>query len=357
MPRGDYGRISILIILVVVVYLTVRILEPFIVALLWAVVLATVFYPVFNRLSHQIHRPRLASIVTCLLLTVLIMIPLLIFLVVLANESVNAYRMLDARLKAGGLESIRALPKSGHYQWLLGKMQALGLGAPDLSSVAVRAVQVVSTFLVSNSTRVLSGFTSFIFNALLMLFALYYFLLRGPAILDAFRELVGLSPEYMERITGKFKGIAVASFGGALLTAALQGVLGGIIFFIFGLSSPLLWGAMMGLLSLVPVVGTALIWVPVTVYYFLSGSYVRGLIFLTVCAAGVGSVDNIVKPYVMRRGVEIDTLWIFLSIMGGIGVFGILGFILGPFIFTLLLVMIDIFKAEFRKDLTPGPTS
>src|SRR5581483_3479706 len=256
MPRGDYGRISILIILVVVVYLTVRILEPFIVALLWAVVLATVFYPVFNRLSHQIHRPRLASIVTCLFLTVLIMIPLPIFLVVLANESVNAYRMLDARLKAGGLESIRALPKSGYYQWLLGKMQALGLEAPDPSSVAVRAVQIVSTFLVSNSTRVLSGFTSFIFNALLMLFALYYFLLRGPAILDAFRELVGLSPEYMERITGKFKDIAVASFGGALLTAALQGVLGGVIFLIFGLSSPLLWGAIMGLLSLVPVVGT-----------------------------------------------------------------------------------------------------
>lgn len=355
MHRSDYGRISILLILVIVVYFAVRILEPFVVALLWAVVLATVFYPIFKGLSRRVRRPALASVVTCLLLTVVIMIPLLLFLVVLAGESVNAYRMLDAKLKSGGLDTIRALPHSSYYQWLLEKMHALGLETPDLSSVAVKAVQIVSTFLVSNSTRILSRFTSFAFNALIMLFALYYFLLRGPAILDAFRELIGLSPEYMERIAGKFKGIAVASFGGALLTAALQGFLGGVIFLIFRLPSPLLWGAMMGLLSLVPVVGTALVWAPVAVYYFLSGSYVRGLIFVAVCAAGVGSVDNIVKPYVMRRGVEIDTLWVFLSIMGGIGVFGFLGFILGPFIFTLLLVMIDIFKTEFRKDLAQNP--
>ncbi len=357
MQRGDYGRISILVILAIIVYFVARILAPFAIALLWAVVLATIFYPVFRWLSRRVRRPGLASLLTCLLLTIVIMLPLLMFLVVLASESVNAYRLLDAKLKSGGLETIRSLPHSGYYQWLLGKLDALGIEAPDLSSVAVKAVQVISSFLVSHSTRALSSFTSFAFNSLIMLFALYYFLLRGPAILNSFRELIGLPSEYMERIVGKFKGIAMATFGGALLSSALQGLLGGLIFLAFGLPSPLLWGVMMGLLSLVPVVGTALVWAPVAVYYFLSGSYVRGLIFVAVCAVVIGTVDNIVKPYVVQRGVEIDTLWVFLSILGGIGVFGFLGFVLGPFVFTVLLVIIDIFKAEFRKDLAQRPAS
>lgn len=123
------------------------------------------------------------------------------------------------------------------------------------------------------------------------------------------------------------------------------------VFLCFGLPSPLLWGAVMAFLSLVPVVGTALVWGPLVVYYILRGAVWKGIILLVVSVVAVGSVDNVVKPMFIKRGTEIDTLWIFLSVLGGIGVFGFLGLFLGPFLVTLLLVLVEIYKVEFRDEL------
>jgi predicted PurR-regulated permease PerM len=149
----------------------------------------------------------------------------------------------------------------------------------------------------------------------------------------------------------KFRAITRATLGGSLATVLIHGTAGGVIFFFFGLPSPLLWGAVMAVLSLIPVVGTALVWAPVVVYYVLTGAVWKGIILLVVFIGVVGTVDNLVKPVLIRRGTEIDTLWIFLSVLGGIGVFGFLGLFLGPFLVTILLVLVEIYKVEFRDEL------
>jgi predicted PurR-regulated permease PerM len=184
-----------------------------------------------------------------------------------------------------------------------------------------------------------------------MLFALYYLLLRGPEILHELRQLSPLRPEHEEKIIQKFRAIARATFGGSLTTALIHGTAGGIIFLCFGLPSPLLWGAVMAFLSLVPVVGAALVWAPLVVYYLLTGAVWKGIILLVVFVGVVGAVDNVVKPILIRRGTEIGPLWIFLSVLGGIGAFGFLGLFLGPFLVTLLLVLVEIYKVEFRHEL------
>jgi predicted PurR-regulated permease PerM len=193
-------------------------------------------------------------------------------------------------------------------------------------------------------------------NFLVMLFALYYLLLKGPEILLELRQLSFLRPEHEEKIIEKFRAITFATFGGSLTTALIQGTAGGIIFLFFGLPSPLLWGAVMAFLSLVPVVGTALVWAPLVVYYLLTGAVWKGIILLVVFVGVVGTVDNVVKPIFIRRGTEIGTLWIFLSVLGGIGVFGFLGLFLGPFLVTLLLVLVEIYKVEFRDELGGNTT-
>jgi predicted PurR-regulated permease PerM len=168
------------------------------------------------------------------------------------------------------------------------------------------------------------------------------------------KELQRLSPlrrEHEEAIIGKFKEITVATFEGNLLTAILQGAAGGLVFLIFGLPSPLLWAAVMAFLSLVPLVGTALVWGPVVVYYLLTGAVVKGLLLLVLCGAVVGSIDNLVKPLLIRRRAAIPTLWVFVGVLGGVGVFGFLGFVLGPLMVAVLFALIEIYKVEFRKEL------
>jgi predicted PurR-regulated permease PerM len=319
---------------------------------MWAAILATVFHPVFERVSRLLRRRGLASALTCVLLTVAIVLPVLVLILLLAGESVSAYRMLEERIKSGQVGGLAALRNAAPYQWVLAKFKELGLPEPNLSETGIRALRAVSEFLVGHSASVVSGFTRFALNFFVMLFSLYYLFLYGPQILSELRGLLPLRAEHEEKIIEKFRGIARATFGGALATALIQGTAGGLVFLIFGLPSPLLWGAVMAFLSLVPVVGTALVWGPVVLYYLLTGAFWKGILLLAVFGGVVGSVDNIVKPLLIRRGAEINTLLIFLSVLGGLGVFGFLGFVLGPFFVTVLFVLVDIYKAEFREELS-----
>ena len=351
MQRREYGRITLLIVLLVVLYFVYRILQPFLAALVWAAILATVFYPLYDRLLRRLRRPRLASALACLVLTVAIVLPVLLLVFLLAGESVSAYRMLEDRIKSGGLERVTAFRNSAAYQWILIRLHDLGLPQPDLSAVGIRALRAVSEFLVNHSASVLSGFTRFVVNFLIMLFSLYYLFIYGHGILSELRGLIPLRPEHQEQITEKFRAIARATFGGTLVTALVQGAAGGLVFLVFGLPSPLLWGAVMSFLSLVPLVGTALVWAPAALYYLFTGAVVKGVLLLVIFGGVVGSVDNVVKPLLIRRGVEINTLLIFLSVLGGVAMFGFLGFVLGPFFVTVLLLLLDIYKAEFREEL------
>jgi predicted PurR-regulated permease PerM len=351
MPRTDYGRIAVLIVLLIVLYFVFRILEPFLPALVWAAILATVFYPLFSAISRRLRHPRWASGLSCVLLTVVIVLPAMLLLFMLAQQSVAAYRVLEARVAPGGPGSFEAVRKTSSYQWFLAKTKGLGMPEPDLGAVAAKAIGIVSEFLVSRSASIFSGITHFVVNFFVMLFVLYYLLLKGPGILHELRQLSPLRPEHEEMIIQKFRLITRATFGGSLATALIHGTAGGSVFLIFGLPSPLLWGAVMAFLSLVPLVGSALVWAPVVVYYLLTGAVWKGIILLVVFVGVVGTVDNVVKPLLIRRGTEIDTLWIFLSVIGGIGVFGFLGLFLGPFLVTILFVLAEIYKVEFRQEL------
>jgi len=352
MQRQDYARIGFVIVLLVVVYYVFRILQPFLGALVWAAILATVFHPVYDRLARWLKRPSLASALACVLLTVVIVLPVILLLILLAGESVEAYHLLEGKLKGGEFGTLDSIRNTAAYAWLRPKLQALGVPEPDLRELAVQAVRSISQFLVRHSSDVFSGFARFAFNFLVMILGVYYMFLSGPEILAELRRLSPLRREHEEAIISKFKEMTVATFEGNLLTALLQGVAGGLVFFFFGLASPLLWGAVMALLSLVPLVGTALVWGPVVIYYFLTGAVVKGFLLFGICAGVVGSIDNLVKPLLIRRRAEIPTAWVFVGVMGGVGVFGFLGFVLGPLMIAVLFALIEIYKVEFRSELS-----
>jgi predicted PurR-regulated permease PerM len=354
---GQHGiaRVFLLIFLAIVLYFVGRILKPFFPSLAWAAILATVFYPVYQRMERILHRRELASALCCVLLTVAIILPVLLLVFLMAGESVKAYRSLEDMVASGVPEKIAAFHNSAAYKTLVEKLGEMGLPAPDLGAAAMRVVRSGSRFLVEHSAALVSGFMNFILQLFVMLLGLYYLFLQGPQILLELRALIPLRPEYEERIIQKFTGVVHATFTGSLAVAVIQGALGGLGFLIFGIASPLLWGASMALVSLVPVVGTALIWGPVVVFYVLTGSVWKGLLMLAVFGVAVGSVDNILKPILIQRGTEIHTLWVFVSVIGGLSVFGFLGIVLGPFLFTILVVLLEIYKVEFASAATQEP--
>ena len=357
MPRPNYARIAVLLVLIIVLYYVFRILEPFLTALAWAAILATVFYPLFSAISGRLRRPRVASLLSCLVLTVGIVLPAMLLLFMLAKQSVVAYRVLEAHVASGGSPSFEAVRKTSPYRWVLAKTKGLGMPEPDLGAGAAKVIGAVSEFLVGRSAYIFSGVTHFVVTFFVMILAIYYLLLRGPDMLGALRELSPLRKEHEEKIVEKFRTIARATFGGSLATAMVHGTAGGLVFLCFGLSSPLLWGAAMAFLSLVPVVGSAIVWVPLVIYYLLTGTVWKGIVLLIVFVGMVGAIDSVVKPLLIRRGTEIDTLWVFLSVLGGIGVFGFLGLFLGPFLVALLLVLVEICKVEFRDELRGNTTN
>lgn len=351
MQRRDYARIAFVVVLLVVVYYVFRILQPFLSALVWAAILATVFYPAFDWLSRRVRRPRLASALACAFLAVVIVMPVILLLIALAGESIEAYRFLDAKVQGENIGR-DFLRQTATYQWLLGRLAALGLPEPNLQGLAVRAVQAVSQFLVSHSSGVFSGFASFVFNFFVMLLTTYYMFLAGPEILRELRRLSPLRHEHEETIIGKFKDIAAATLYGNLLTALIQGMAGGLVFLVFGIPAPLLWGSVMALMSLVPVVGSALVWGPVVAYYLLTGAVAKGLGLLALCAGVVGSIDNVLKPLIIRRHLQIPTFWVFIGVLGGVGAFGFLGLVLGPLMVAVLFALVEIYKVEFRDELS-----
>jgi predicted PurR-regulated permease PerM len=351
MPRSNYARIAVLLVFVVVLYYIFRILEPFLPALVWATILATVFRPLFSALSRWLRHPRWAGALSCLVLTLVIVLPAMFLVFVLAQQSVSAYRLLEGHVMGSGPASFAAVRRTTSYQWFLSRARGLGMPEPDLAAMATKALGVVSSFLVSRSASLFSGVTRLVINFVVIISALYYLLLKGPEILLQLRQLSFLRPEYEEKIAQKFLLTAQATFGGGLATALIYGAAGGLVFLIFRVPSPLLWGAVMGLLSLVPVVGAAVVWAPLGVYYLLTGAVWKGVILLAVFAAIAGVVENVVKPIFIKRGTQMDSLWVFLSVLGGIGVFGFLGLFLGPFLFTLLSVLVEIYKVEFRDEL------
>ncbi len=348
--RSEVRRVFLLVLLAAALYFVGRVLAPFFPALAWAAILATIFFPFYKWILRYIRNRELAGALTSFFLLVAIVLPVLFFAFLMVKESVRAYGVVANIVVSGLPAKVAALQNSSAYQAVTRELGLMGVKKTDLGTAVARAFSAGSRFLIEHSALFVSGFMTFVLQLFVMLLALYHFFLRGPQILRELRTLIPLRSEYEEQIIQKFKDVVHATFTGSLAVAVVQGALGGLGFLIFGVPSPVVWGAAMGLVSLVPVVGTALVWGPVVIFYLLSGSILKGLLMLLVFGGAVGSVDNILRPILVRRGLEISTFWVFISIIGGLGVFGFLGFVLGPLVFVILVVLIEAYKVEFRGE-------
>jgi predicted PurR-regulated permease PerM len=336
-----------LLLLVIAISLAFAwILWPFFSAVLWATVLAIVFAPLYRRILRSIGRnPNLAALATLLIIVMLVILPLFLTAASLVHEATGLYeRIQSGELNLGTVfQQLRdALPA-----WVTDILDRLGL--TNLGAVQDRlsdALKRGSQFIAAQALSIGQGAADFILGLLVMLYLLFFLLREGGELFKRIQDAIPLPPDQKRALFSKFTTVIRATIKGSILVAAVQGALGGLIFWLLGLHAPVLWGVVMGFLALLPAVGAAAIWVPAAIYLLVTGSTWQGVVLLAFGAFVIGLIDNILRPLLVGKDTKMPDYVVLISTLGGLATFGLNGFILGPVIAAMFIAAWDIFSAS-----------
>ncbi len=356
MHERRYGRLFLLVSSLLVFYYVIQIFRPFLLPVALAAVLASLTYPAFDWTNSKLKKRRgLAALITCLWITSLIIVPFVLLLVQLAEEVALIYKQFEAMLAQGGVPSLDELRQHPLLAFLIPWIGGyVDLEKIDLVGGLASTLKQVSLFFLRHSSSLLGELLHLISHFLVMLFTMFFLFRDGSRLHREVQALTPMSEDHRARIIATFSQVASATVIGSLLTAVTQGLAGGLIFWGLGISQPIFWGSLTALFSLVPVIGTALVWVPWTLYFFGSGSVFVAVVFLILFLL-VGLLDNVLRPFLIEGRVKIHSLLIFFSLLGGIGYFGMPGMIFGPIIVALGLTFLELYKLEFGMDSREPP--
>jgi len=340
----------------VILYYCFRIMEPFLMPLFLALILSTLLSPLYESICRRLKNRRgLSALVICVGLTLAIVIPILSLSVSLAREANNVYTNLqdpEASSKVQLWLNPNTNPAIAKIQsWLPETMRFKNF---DIGArIGAKTKEILGVLLEFTSTLATGAF-NFLADYITMMMVLFFFLRDSSYFARSVRKLSPLSDVEENIFIDRFRSVAQATVVGTLATSAAQGVLSGIIFLVLGLSNPILWGSLTALLSLVPMAGTALVWLPWTIYLFVSGSPTSAVIFLVLQLVFVGGADNILRPLLMGGRMKMHTLIIFFSILGGIGYFGILGIFIGPLVFSIAIAFLEFYGLRDKTAVVPA---
>jgi predicted PurR-regulated permease PerM len=344
----ERGLGFLLVCLLMVLIFGYLVLRPFLNIFLMALVLATITYPVYRRiLVWTKDRETLSAFLSCLFVVVVIIVPCILLVGLLARESVQVYGWINEKAQSGALqESVmqRVVDLQERY------LPNLDLEHIDVGKNLAGLAGTVSGLLVKWSTGGVKLVTSAVWQFVLMLFALFYFYKDGAAFLRWMMHLMPLPGSLEREIQEKFREVSASAFLGTFLTAAIQGLLGGIGFLLVGLQ-PLVWGVLMAVLSLIPLVGTFLVWGPAAILLMAGGRLGAGIFLMVWGMVVVGLSDNVVRPLLMQGKSQLHPVLIFFSLIGGIMAFGPLGILLGPLAIVLVIAMLRAYEEAARPFL------
>jgi len=338
--KERFSRLLFYVLVLVMGYLAFQVLSPFLAPLAWAAVFAMMFHRVHLELSARIG-PNRSALVTTLLAAVLIVAPGVLLVSVLAREvpQVITYVQQASLSAPDQIERI--------WQMLRSRVP---LSLPEDPTALLReGIQRGLAFLAPAAGGVVADVLSTLGSLFVMLFALFFLLRDGHTLGRQFRDLLPLPERERERLMTETRDLVVASVGAALMVAAAQGLIAGVAFWALGFEGQVMWGVATAFCSLVPVVGSALVFVPATLWLFLSGEVVRGVILAVVAAFGVGMVDNVLRPLILSGRTSASGLVVFLGLLGGASAFGFIGLVLGP----IILVTAGSLLAAFTRPDPP----
>ena len=345
-----------LLLLVLVSLAFFWVLWPFYGAVFWGAILALMFSPLFFRLLKRMPQKRtLAALLTVLIILVLVILPIGLISALLAQEAVGVY----ARVQSGDLSFSRYFQQIYDVlpSWITGLLERSGLSSLGLIQERVStSLTKASQFIAGQALSIGQNAFDFLVNFFIMLYLLFFFLRDGAALTRRIKDAIPLELEIKRNLFSKFTTVIRATVKGNIVVAIMQGALGGLIFWFLGIHAPVLWGTLMAFLSLLPAIGSALVWVPVAIYFLVTGAIWQGVVLIAFGVLVIGLVDNILRQMLVGKDTKMPDYVVLVSTIGGISVFGLGGFIIGPVIAAMFMAGWDIFaKARLEEAIAPPP--
>lgn len=356
MKREHIFLIFILFLTFLSIYLLYLVLAPFLTSIIWAILLAIVLYPLFRKFQRLFKkREVLSALLMTLLVLIVIVLPFTLLMASLAGDVIDIYHQVEEMINTGQLQAyIERMKEVPIFKWILaGLGQHIDFSEANPLPLLLKNLNQISTFIFNQTTVLLKGLSTLIVGFFFTLLCLYYLFKDGSYLFGRLKEIIPLPSRERDLLIERFKDMIYATIYGGILIAMIQGVLGGLSFWVLGLPSPIFWGSAMALFSFIPIGGTALIWVPTAVILLMGGAVLKGFILLGLGVFVISMVDNLFRPFLISTRTNIHPLLLFFAVLGGIQAFGLIGLVAGPLIATLFLTLTEIYIQGIR----PGKNS
>jgi predicted PurR-regulated permease PerM len=344
-PR--FRKIFALVVVTIFSALFLRLIWPFIEAVLLAAVLSGMMYPLNRRLRAGLGSRRVAAALAVLIVFVVIIVPLLFLIGAFAREAARLSEMIapwiETLLATGEIERppLPAWIPFAHY---------LELYQDQIVSRTGDFLNQAGSFLIDGFSRLTQGTVLFVLNLFILLYAMFFFFLAGGRWLEIF-DYLPLTEHDRELVIQRGVSIARATIKGTLIIGIVQGGLAGAAFAVVGLPGPIFWGVVMTIASIIPAIGAAIVWLPAVIYLIATDEIARGVGLLIWCAGVVSTIDNVLRPRLIGSDTKMPDLLILLSTLGGIAMFGATGLVLGPIVAGFFITSWHIFSGVFREEL------
>ncbi len=348
----DLIRYFILLFILGIVYLGYLVVAPFANALLTAAIISYVFYPLHLWIKKYLRNEKLAALLVSAGLLILVAVPFALVIDNLAPEARYVYIRAKQHLVTGELININCAGKTTTLCRFSNIIKDI-VQDPSVKFPLEDMLGKLTTLAIEKTSSVLLSLPGIILSVIVTFFITFYLFMDGPKLVEKCKNLIPLKSIHKEHLFKKFQDTTYAVIYGSIIVAVIQGTLGGIGFFLFGIQSPILWGIIMMITALIPFVGTAVIWLPAALIHIGSGTTMndeillwQGIGLLIYSALIVASIDNILKPKLIGERAGIHPILILLGVLGGLVLFGFIGFIVGPLILAMINALVDIYEKE-----------
>ena len=330
--RERFADLLFYAVVMLVAYLAMQVVWPFLAPLAWAAILAMTLRSVYLKFCIRMGNGN-AALATTLLAALLIIAPA-VFLGAVVLEQVPV-----------ALDYVKGLstttPEQLTRAWAMVRARVPVALPPDPMSFITEGLQQAAAFLVPQAGSLLADMLSLLGSLLVMLFALFFLLRDGKAWASVIRHLLPFSEHEGDRLISETSDLVVASVGAGLVVAAVQGLIGGVAFWLLGITAPAVWGVAIAICSLLPVIGATIVWVPVAAWLFLSGQVTTAIVLTVVCAVVLGSADNVLRPILLSGRTSASGLVVFIGLLGGVSALGFVGLVLGPIVLVIAGTLIE----------------
>ena len=336
--------IALIAVTVIALYLCWLMVKPFVGVLGWATVLVICFYPVHKIIERRLKRNSLSALLSCVLVILTILVPVVLLTIAVVRELSGAVQNLQAALAyvmdPNSPVTGRVLRWASHY-----------VNIEELRSqeYLLDQIKAKSGAIAGQTLGLLGGLVGVIVQMIFVIFTMYYLFRDGDKIFAAVRDALPLDGDQATAIMTRTREVIGASVYGVFIIAIIQGTLGGLAFWVLGLPSAMVWGVAMIFLSMIPMLGAFLVWVPAAIYLAITGHYIKAILLVLWGTLVIGMIDNFLRPKLVGERTRLHELLIFFAVLGGLQVFGVLGIVLGPVVLAITMALIDVFKAVDRS--------